>query len=176
MCNVKLQLCTKGLAWSMGESTSKACFLFPIMNSRNRVFNLYFLISTCHTVLYCISISNHIWLTPTMQGPGEWYVSGLFGVAWDVTPDHCTIKKNPPELVGFNVKKTLKFAGNSKAEPSTFSMGKNNFLWNFYLAIFMGECSGPVVDCLTRDREVAGSSLIGRRLCRVLGQDTIILA
>ena len=33
------------------------------------------------------------------------------------------------------------------------------------------ECSGSVVECLTRDREFAGSSLIGA-LCCAIDQDT----
>ena len=46
--NVKLQLYTKGLVWSRGESTSVKLFLFSICGiAKNRVFNPYFSIGIC---------------------------------------------------------------------------------------------------------------------------------
>ena len=45
VCNIKLQLYAKGLAWSIGGGGAlKTRFLFPtyMLNSKNRVFNPYF--------------------------------------------------------------------------------------------------------------------------------------
>ena len=48
VCNVKLQLYAKGLVWSHGgKQFSKTFSISYMLNSRNRVFNPYFLICTC---------------------------------------------------------------------------------------------------------------------------------
>ena len=52
------------------------------------------------------------------------------------------------------------------------------YLWRSLVQtiLHMRERSGSVVECLTRDRRVAGSSLTRRHCVVVLEQDTFILA